>query len=1112
MVSRRLSSMIALRHRIFLAILSSLIPALIITTISFRSAKLTKEADSRRIMNITTEAVSRHIDEFLAQKERSILNWTRDDVFFGVSLELGMTQDASSRLESMLNENDGFCLFVLSDTTGRVVAAKASSSMPHSLEDIAQNRVVIKEVQDWIHRDTNDPKRHHRAHLVRFDFLQYNYEQAPYTYVLTFTTSNTQGNYNGYLLAYIDPAIISVEINELLASCQGNGFSSARVALVDLDSAIVFGHSIQKLAGVRLDTTTDFYSWLLGLSSITTRRFDLELENSQRLGFDRVGGKYYVTSSPIRKVGSLFETDSSADSSENRSLRLITIIPEADVLTGARKLLRTSAVIGFMGILMVLVFATAMSNEIKNKFGKFLSLFDKMSHGDANELLGNLGNDEFAVAARSFNNLVEYLRDVVSVCEKVAIGDYDQTFKIRGNNDALGRAINQMTAMLAQATKGQQALVDVQEAQNKLKTAQMELNDKMQGEQDVTSLSNKIITYVASYMDAQVGALFFCDENKTAKLVATYAYPEKEPLAITEVNLGESLIGQAALGKKEILLTEIPQDCISIRSGFVTAQPRNILLMPCVYEQGAKAVIELGFLHDIPEDKLKFLHAVKENIAISLGAAESRQRLAELLIQTQILAETLKEKQSLSATNAELEKQTILLRESEARLFAQQEELRKKAQLLETYNKYKCRSEFLANMSHELRTPLNSLLILAGLLIENKDGNLSEREIGFARTIQSSGIDLLALINDVLDLSKVEAGRMETIVEETTLSDVAEYVMNNFRHVADKKGLLIDVSLSSDLPASIFTDRKRLDQILKNLLSNAIKFTERGKVGIIFTRPAQGVDLSLSGIDPHSTIAFLVTDTGKGIAQDKRDIVFEAFQQEDSTTSRKFGGTGLGLSISKQLAELLGGELQLAATSNKGSTFALYLPEAGPKRINAETPQKQIENNRLPAGQPLAVSRDTPIAPKSVKIDQPNKQLNMPDMSNGHQYDNVLGGKKVLLVDGDMRNVFSLTNALEARGLDVVVGLNGKESLAQLRSNPDVDMVLIDVVMVDMDGCEVIGEIRKDPRFSKLPIIALTANAMKDDQARCIEAGANGSLPKPVDAKNLLSLMSSWLY
>jgi signal transduction histidine kinase len=494
-------------------------------------------------------------------------------------------------------------------------------------------------------------------------------------------------------------------------------------------------------------------------------------------------------------------------------------------------------------------------------------------------------------------------------------------------------------------------------------------------------------------------------------------------------------------------------------------------------------------------------------------------RTEDLLSQSQSLAEELTNQQEeLRETNTRLEKQAATLQESEELLRRQQEELKRaneelqrkaqqlssqkaavegknreielaklalqeRAEQLALTSKYK--SEFLANMSHELRTPLNSLLILAEMLAENLNGNLSPKQREFAQTIYAAGSDLLALINDILDMAKIESGTMTVDVDEVPFPDLREYVERTFRPVAESKDLQFDVGLAGNLPRAIYTDSKRLQQVLRNLLSNAFKFTEHGKVSL-------WIEVAKIGWSPdhpvlnrsETVVAFAVSDTGIGIPADRLKVIFEPFQQADMGTGRRFGGTGLGLSISREIARLLGGEIQVVSEPGKGSTFTLLLPALG--------------------------SHPHRLAPSSPAPSTPGETLVIDEASEAAGYPS-LAGSRIVIVDDDVRNVYALTSALEDRGVEVLTAEDGRQGIDLLQKTAGVDLVLMDIMMPEMDGYETTRAIRKMPGFKDLPIIALTAKAMRGDREKSLAAGASDYITKPVEINQLLALMLLWL-
>ncbi|MEE3915857.1 response regulator [Pseudomonas viridiflava] len=926
-----------------------------------------------------------------------------------------------------------------------------------------------------------------------------------------------------------------------------------------------------------------------------------------------------------------------------------------------------------------------------------------------------------------------------------------------------------------------------------LRNGQSELAEHVLGQLTLGMLGRNILQFLARYLGASVAAVYVRQEHGGLVRVASYGFSREQEERDQTIHSDEGIVGQAARQDRVITLKDVPVDYFKVSSGLGDGSPRSVIVVPTSNDDQVNGVIELGFLHALTEQDVEFLELISDNIGTSIEAARYRQRLQEVLAETQQLNEELQvQQEELRTANEELEEQSRILKESQAHLETQQAELEQtneqlaeqgqaladqrdaldrnneelnqaqvelqaRADELQRSSKYK--SEFLANMSHELRTPLNSSLILAKLLAENPTENLTAEQVKFAESIYSAGNDLLNLINDILDISKVEAGKLEVRPENSSVSRLVEGLRGLFQPLATEKRLQFTVEMQAGAPTMLYTDRQRLEQILKNLLSNAIKFTETGTVSMIVSR------------QPGSGIAFTVRDSGIGIAEEHQQSIFEAFRQADGTTNRRYGGTGLGLSISRDLAALLGGSISVTSAPGQGSIFTLVLPEqyveqstealganiaavvstpvmpaptvarpvVEPVVVRDEaipvfdddrdkapfdkrcilviedevrfaqilfdlahelgyyclvahaaddgfnlaarfTPDAILLDMRLPDHSGLTVlqrlkelapTRHIPVHVISVedrqeaalhmgaigyavkpttreelkdvfakleaKLTQKVKRillveddalqrdsiarligdddieitavgfaqealdllrdniydcmiidLKLPDMlgdellkrmsteeicsfppvivytgrnmtrdeeaelmkysrsiiikgarsperlldevtlflhkvesqlSNERQKmlktarsrDKVFEARKILVVDDDVRNIFALTSALEHKGAVVEIARNGLEAIAKLNEVEDIDLVLMDVMMPEMDGYEATIEIRKDPRWRKLPIIAVTAKAMKDDQERCLQAGSNDYLAKPIDLDRLFSLIRVWL-
>ncbi len=1007
-------------------------------------------------------------------------------------------------------------------------------------------------------------------------------------------------------------------------------------------------------------------------------------------------------------------------------------------------------------------------------------------------------------------NLTTQVRAIAEVSTAVTKGDLTRSIAVEAQGEVakLKDNINEMIINLRETTQKNTE-------QDWLKTNLARFTRMLQGQRDMTTVSQMVLSELAPLVDAQQGVFYVNNGNNGSalmKLLGSYAFTERKNLA-NEFKPGQGLVGQCVLERERILLTNVPDDYIHIGSGLGQGTPLNIIVLPVLFENEVKAVIELASFNRFNDTHLTFLDQLTESIGIVLNTIEANTRTEQLLQQSQALATELQSQQDeLKKTNEQLEKQAESLRESEELLKSQQEELQQtneelqekatllakqkaeveaknreveearwameeKAEQLALTSKYK--SEFLANMSHELRTPLNSMLILSRQLAENVDENLNPKQVQFAETIHSSGADLLSLINDILDLSKIESGMMAIDINEVSFEDVTGQLERSFHQVAQDKNLEFIIERAEDLGPSMRTDEKRLQQVLKNLLSNAFKFTEEGKVTLRIETVTEALRYQQESLNrAEQVISFSVIDTGIGIAADKQRIIFEAFQQADGTTSRKYGGTGLGLSISREIARLLGGEIRVASVPGEGSAFTLYLPKTYKTSVqgnggaqgrlthpsvedaardrsgaswfpnavaNSDTlaPEEAIEVSddrysifdgervvliveddinfagilldlarekgfkgviatRGDAALELArryrpdaitldlklpdrdgwtvldrlkhdpntshipvhiisgeeqrqrslysgaithlqkpVSREdlasafdhlATFAEKRVRrllvvedddvqrmsiveligngdvvttavatgeealaalkeepfdcmvldlklpdmtgfdlIEQIQKELgradlpiiiytgkeltpkeetqlrkvadaiivkeassperllaetalflhrveaNLPEpkrrmLEQLHRRDPVLAGRKVLIVDDDVRNIFALTSALESHNMEVVHAENGLEGIDLLRETPGIEVVLMDIMMPGMDGYEAINAIRQMTEFRNLPIIALTAKAMKADRDRCIEAGASDYISKPLDIDQLLSLLRVWLY
>ncbi|TKA03270.1 HAMP domain-containing protein [Actinacidiphila oryziradicis] len=747
------------------------------------------------------------------------------------------------------------------------------------------------------------------------------------------------------------------------------------------------------------------------------------------------------------------------------------------------------------------------------------------------------------------NNLTRQVRNIAQVATAVTRGDLN----IRTDVDAAGEIlelqdyINTMIVRLRETTLANKE-------QDWLKGNLARISGLMQGRRDLNDVAALIMSELTPVVSAQHGVFFLSEEAESGadelRLIGSYGFSKRT--MPTSFELGEGLIGQAAVEKRTILMEHVPSGYLKISSGLGEAPAAHVIVLPVLFEDRVLGVIELASFLPFTQIQKDFLSQITDMIAISVNTISVNTKTEGLLEQSQELTEQLREQteelenrqRALQLSNAELEEKAKLLAEQNRDIEVKNTEIEDARQVLEERAEQlavsmRYKSEFLANMSHELRTPLNSLLILAKLLADNADTNLSPKQVEFAETIHGAGSDLLQLINDILDLSKVEAGKMDVSPTRIALVQLVDYVEATFRPLTAEKGLDFSVRVSPELPVTLHTDEQRLLQVLRNLLSNAVKFTGSGSVELVI-RPA-GPEApqeireqllesgSLRDAD-QPLIAFSVTDTGIGIAASKMRVIFEAFKQADGTTSRKYGGTGLGLSISREIARLLGGEIYADSQPGRGSTFTLYLPLS-----NSELPLSGYSQlvavegiGELAGSAPRVRSAGSSLARLRRRSVTPVERHELPgrhapalpgdqwaeeEASSGTQsgFTGGFSGEKVLIVDDDIRNVFALTSVLEQHGLTVLYAENGREGIEVLEQHDDVQVVLMDVMMPEMDGYATTTAIRRMPQFAGLPIIALTAKAMKGDREKSLESGASDYVAKPVDTDHLLQVMEQWM-
>ncbi|TYP70677.1 CHASE3 domain-containing protein [Paenibacillus methanolicus] len=687
------------------------------------------------------------------------------------------------------------------------------------------------------------------------------------------------------------------------------------------------------------------------------------------------------------------------------------------------------------------------------------------------------------------------IRDVKEAIDEIAV-----------SNSASGRRIvvhtNDEIRDLGEATN---RLLESKEREAWLQTTQTEIVSAHQGVTDMDRLGRSFLGMMVRQTGADCGVLYHrSDDRKRRRLerLAVFAV-SGEADAAPAYRLGEGLVGQCALEQRILELKGTPPSYLRIASALGEADPQHVLVAPVVFEGETIAVLELAAFRPFAATERSLLEKVIGTFGATMNGVESRDRIERLLRESQTMMEELQTQQEeLRATNEQLEDRTRFAEEKSRELSLIQTELENYASELQQSSQYK--SEFLANMSHELRTPLNSMLILSQMLAENAHGTLQPEEQNYARVIHEAGGDLLLLINDILDLSKVEAGKLDIHVDQMDTTELPFVMEHHFRPLAEKKRLAFAVERDPAIPDFIYSDGLRVHQIIKNLLSNAIKFTERGEVRLTLRPfdPERDADAARRLPGPVSLVVS-VADTGIGIPPHMHEAVFDPFRQADGTTNRKYGGTGLGLSISRELSKLLRGHIALRSAEGSGSTFTLYLPSltdgAGEGTGLANIAIRHV-------GGAGGYGGSTKPRPSASEAETAAAALQPAEAARGQ-----FAGRSVLIVDDDVRNVFALTSALEKTGFAVKAAHDGEECLALLRQGISVDLVLMDIMMPVMDGYDAMRAIRSQPQFARLPIIALTAKAMKQDREQCLAAGASDYISKPIDMSQLLSLIQVWL-
>ena len=679
-------------------------------------------------------------------------------------------------------------------------------------------------------------------------------------------------------------------------------------------------------------------------------------------------------------------------------------------------------------------------------------------------------------------NLTSQVRAIADVATAVTEGDLTRQVGVQASGEVavLKDKLNEMIRNLRETTRQNTE-------QDWLKTNLERFSRMLQGQRDMATVSSMILSEVAPLVCAQHGVLYTLtspDDEGEPLLCHQAGYGDSQRAGLSgPFRLGEGLVGQCAKEKRRILLTDVPAGHVTISTGLGESAPLNIIVLPILFEGSVRAVVELASFSPFSPVHQAFLDRLTESIGLVLNTIEANALTENLLTQSQSQAQELQSRQEeLRSSNEDLGRQASRLADQNIEMERKNQEIElakrlveEKVEQLAVSSMYK--SEFFSNMSHELRTPLNSLLILARVLEDNPERNLTEEQVQYANVIRSSGTDLLRLLDDILDLAKVESGTVTLEISELALPELRDSLRRDFGHVAEEKGLAFSVELAPGLLPFIQTDTGRLRQVLTNLLSNAFKFTASGAVNVQLSPAETGWSHTNDTLaQAPAVISISISDTGIGIGTELQRRIFEAFAQADGTTARQYGGTGLGLSISRELVRLLGGEITLRSTPEQGSTFTVYLPSGLPAAGAARHAEPQAQK------------------PPPAPVDSAS-----------------IAGKKVLIVDDDFRNIFALTTMLKRSDLAVLAAESGEEGVALLARTPDIDIVLVDIMMPIMDGYATIRAMHALPSREDLPIVAVTANVAADTRRRCIDAGACAYVAKPVESADLLFVLGEWL-
>ena len=692
------------------------------------------------------------------------------------------------------------------------------------------------------------------------------------------------------------------------------------------------------------------------------------------------------------------------------------------------------------------------------------------------------------------------LRKITNVLEEIDLNDPSTLHRLEVETDdevgLIAEAFNKMSMSLELHNKNEKEYLHDIKTQNRVLAKINEIASLTQSTFHINEFAERLQGKLSPIVGASIGALYLRDQADETLFYRAASYGDG---GIEQFKIGEGIIGQAAIDQQVVLLNEIPENYKLVTTSIVEMKPKSILIVPVIYENHTIAILEFVSITGYSDIQYQAIQQVSESLGLAINSVLNRMEIEYLLNESKAMTEELQvQTEELHSQSEELMTINELLEEREREAIQKTKELEqsqaelkiKNEQLLKSSN-YK--SEFLANISHELRTPLNSILILAEMLIDLDNDNISAEEKEYIEYIYSAANSLTALVNDILDLSKIEAGKSDITCSKMEINELVE-TLNIFSPQAERKELKFLIELGENLPFSFYTDVQKIQQILKNLLSNAIKFTDQGSVSVKLENISYANDnkkmLDTSLIDNWIKIA--VKDTGIGIPEKQQETIFEAFQQGNGAHVQKYGGTGLGLSICKKLIDMLNGYIYVESEVEKGSTFTIYLPNIQEEQENINYADEEIRYGQVRAQVAADIEHMESACSKDNQLD-------------------ILQGKRVLITDDDQRNIYSLKAVLEKKGMEIMIAHSGIECLEILTKDSSIDILLMDIMMPEMNGYETMERIRHIPEFTSLPIIALTAKAMKGDREKCLAAGASDYISKPINLEQLISVMRVWL-